>query len=649
MRAKRRQGTILGSAYRLNDWTVWPHRNRIEKGGRVVHLAPKTMAVLQCLATASNTVVSRQEIFATVWPKASVSDDALTQRIGELRKAFGDSAHQPQFIETVPKIGFRLIPVPCPLDDQSSGTREFQAGRGRLSPMKLVAALVVMLLTVGLSVWLYRVLQISQVEADRPDEKISIAVLPFADLSESADHGWLADGFSEELLNALAQVPGLRVTARTSSFFFKDTKLPLDDIAARLDVSYVVEGSIRHGENRVRVTVQLIETASEGHVWSDTYEAPLSDVLEAQARTAEQIAAALGLMLNDTARRRMSDIGINDPQTYIAYQKGLEAFQKAHDGSAPVSEQLALANEFFDQVLLNNPRQTSARILRTDRVTHIVGELVDSGRAAENPEEAVSLIQGLKEEFRLAWRLAPPGSQRDMIKVQELLYGDDWSGLSDLVQVALQPGNCPTLNIAELLSAFGWADEMVAYWRRAEACDPLNADTVTRLAKALVWARRPEEAIEVLDRAERRGISEDRFLLRRCQAMIAIGKLHEPGMERCWSMRHWKLMQLNYLLILGRGAQARQLAEGYLADSSIGLDQSLDFSDFLGDRERANAFAARIDASPGGPFRLASHVFSCHCGAPFDLDATPVFKERLREAGFHWPPEVTARWPYLDR
>ena len=141
----------MGTGYCLGEWTVRPHRNRIERGSGSVHLAPKAMAVLDCLAQASNSVVTRQEIFDSVWPGAVVSDEVLTQRIAEIRKAFGDSAQQSKIIETIPKIGFRLIPPVIQLSEESETTQGLHRAAGPKHALKWLVFAVVGLTVIALS------------------------------------------------------------------------------------------------------------------------------------------------------------------------------------------------------------------------------------------------------------------------------------------------------------------------------------------------------------------------------------------------------------------------------------------------------------------------------------------------------------------
>ena len=205
------------------------------------------MAVLDCLVKAANAVVTRQEIFDSVWRGAIVSDEALTQRVAEIRKAFGDSAHQSNIIETIPKIGFRLIPHVIPLPGDT--------GKGLVNPV--------------------------------------IAVLPFVNMSEDPAYEHFSDAISGELINLLAKVPGLDVISQTSSFSFKGQSIKVADLARELSASLIVEGTVRKVDNHVRITAQLIDPSTDKHLWSDGYDLELSDIFSLQADIAQSIVTAM--------------------------------------------------------------------------------------------------------------------------------------------------------------------------------------------------------------------------------------------------------------------------------------------------------------------------------------------------------------------
>jgi TolB-like protein len=187
----------------------------------------------------------------------------------------------------------------------------------------------------------------------------SIAVLPFTAMSSGEDDEYFADGLTEEILNSLAGLPELLVTARTSSFHFKGKELPIPEIARTLGVDHVVEGSVRRAGERVRITAQLIRAQDGFHLWSDTYDRTLEDVFAVQEDIAANIAETLDVVLDEEKRRMMRDAGIGNVEAFIAFQKGMAGYDLAHTVSDPATL-LAVANEWLDKSLAIVPDIDSA-------------------------------------------------------------------------------------------------------------------------------------------------------------------------------------------------------------------------------------------------------------------------------------------------
>jgi TolB-like protein len=151
----------------------------------------------------------------------------------------------------------------------------------------------------------------------------SIAVLPFADFSVGGDQGWFADGLAEEILNALARTPDLLVSARTSSFRYKGSELAVPEIAKELGVAHVLEGSVRSTPHRIRVTAQLIRAADGFHLWSQTYDRDVADMIEIQEDLARQIAVAMQTSMDPAALSAMAEVGTRSVEAYQTYIRGV--------------------------------------------------------------------------------------------------------------------------------------------------------------------------------------------------------------------------------------------------------------------------------------------------------------------------------------
>ncbi|MCW8924701.1 MAG: winged helix-turn-helix domain-containing protein [Xanthomonadales bacterium] len=271
--------------FRLEDWIVSPRRGYIKRDNEIVHIHPKPMAVLECLAKARGEVLTRYEVFETVWPDVIVSDDALAQCVVELRKAFGDSASDSKIIRTIPKVGYCLIPPVTALTDARSAT----SSRRRLMTFGVLA----MVVAIGV---LY---QVAMVEEEPPalvtdrEALASIAVLPFVNRSLQAEDEYFSDGIHDELLTRLSQISGLRVISRTSVNQYRDTDKTMPEIAGELSVDTILEGSVQREANQVRINVQLIDARSDTHLWSKTYDSERINIFVVQDEISAAIVAAM--------------------------------------------------------------------------------------------------------------------------------------------------------------------------------------------------------------------------------------------------------------------------------------------------------------------------------------------------------------------
>jgi adenylate cyclase len=476
----------------------------------------------------------------------------------------------------------------------------------------------------------------------------SVAVLPFVAMSSGQDDGYFADGLTEEVLNYLASVPELLVTARTSSFHFKGTDLPIPEIAATLGVANVVEGSVRRAGDKVRITAQLIRAADGFHLWSETYDRTLEDVFAVQEDIAGNIAEVLDVALDDQAMVRMRNAGIGDVEAFISYQKGSEAFADAHADLAQISASLADANRYFDQVLEVASRHTGVRLKRADLVGHLLFEYAGGFRPEGYPGEGAELLRTLQEEYSLAWQSARPGAERAMVEVERAVFSDDWSGLAARLDQALSGDQCMEGNwIHQVGSSLGRTDRLVSFDRLNLRCDPLSGFSYMVLAMALVWDGRPEDALQAIDDAEALGVAVPFKRDIRMMALLAAGRFNEdaeaytapPGSSYPFPDR---------LLLEARAGDpdtARKISEAYLARPGVDDWTSITAAAAVGNRQAANAAAARIDGRAGGPFMLLIGTSMCFCGAPFDLDATPNFAARLKETGAPWPPRKVIDFP----
>lgn len=481
------------------------------------------------------------------------------------------------------------------------------------------------------------------------DEQLkSVAVLPFVNMSDSRENEYLADGLTEEILSALVQLPKLRVTARTSSFYFKGKNIPIPEIAERLGVEHIIEGSVRRDNNRIRVTAQLIRATDGFHLWARNYDRNVDDIISVQEDIALTVAKTLDLVLDDDVRNSMRNAGIRDVEAFIAYQKGIEAFEAAHEQVAGVTERLTVANDYFDEALAVAPDLFMARVMKADRAGHVVRDIASGLRTETYPGEARDAVSALRHEYDLAWQAAPPGNQRDVLDVERTLFSDDWRPLKARAEVALRPGPCPQMDwINEFAAPLGWSKPLVEKARETLACDPMNFVANHELPLLLIWSGDPDGALQAVAEAEARGIRNPRLDDARYWALLASDRVDGPMVQGPGPEGGGMPFPRQILreALAGDPDTARRLAREYWSRPDALSWAAIWLAAVVGDRDKANELAAQADAVPGSAVTFSGILFTCFCGAAFDLEATPNFRARIEEAGVPWPPAKPIDYP----
>jgi TolB-like protein/DNA-binding winged helix-turn-helix (wHTH) protein/Tfp pilus assembly protein PilF len=317
----------------LGDWTVDPARGRLSRGADEHKIEPKAMTVLVCLAQQPGQVMSREALEEKAWAGVVVGYDSLASAIIKLRKALGDDAKNPAYIETVPKRGYRLIcPVsPVTADAPDTGTQidkpaplqEMAASPRKTIPLGYLAlaALVVVALAAG---WF----AITGERGDSPrvaiaiSEKPVIAVLPFRNISDDIQQDYFSDGITTDLITDLSRLSGLSVIARNSVFVFKHVDIDIRRIKQELGVDYVVEGSIRKVGEQVRISAQLIDAGSGINIWAERFDGTLDNIFAFQDAVTSEIIAALKVKITDKERTRLARKYSNSIEAYDLFLHG---------------------------------------------------------------------------------------------------------------------------------------------------------------------------------------------------------------------------------------------------------------------------------------------------------------------------------------
>lgn len=443
----------MNKQFRLGKWLIHPERNHILGPDSDTSIKLKSMAVLLQLAAADGRVVSKQALLDAIWGDAEVTEDVLTQCIVELRKAFQDSARKPEVIETIRGVGFRLIP---PVTHVAHGETKHPQRRttALVAGGAILASLFAVLLAMVSGVFPFKE-HPSPASAPIP----TIAVLPFANFSDDPENEYFADGLAEELLDRLTRVPGLRVSARTSSFAFRNRPTELSEIGRQLGVNSVLEGSVRRSGGRVRIAAQLIDVETGHHRWSQIYERDISDMFAVQDEISEAIVNALRPSLAASAVAEPV-VGTLNTDAYDLYLLGRYYLAR---------EQTSRALDFFERAVK-----------------------IDPGFARGYAGIAESLL-GFRETPRSFWI-----SRSD----REGLERAEWAA-----HMALKLNtNLAEAHIAQaaLHAANRRIDEEAAALQKALELNPHSIDALTRLAKNLSAQRRLQESLQLFQQAIRR-------------------------------------------------------------------------------------------------------------------------------------------------
>jgi len=480
--------------------------------GDRVPVAPKGFDVLAYLIEHAGRVVTQDEILEALWPETYVNPEVLRKYIQEIRKALADRPDNPEFIETLPKRGYRFIaPVidesgaepgdlPAPPPTEPQATEEMAQAEATPSESKSSSgkrtlwkrAIVLVLAAVAATVIGAYFRRPRSVVTASPLKNTSIAVLPFADLSPAKDQEYFSDGLAEQLIHDLAKVSGLKVVGRSSAFQFKGKNEDLRDVGRKLGVANVLEGSVRREGNHVRITAELIKTDDGFQLWTQTYDRKINDIFAVQDEISRAATEALRLkLLSGNSQPLASTLRSVNPEAYEAY---LQA--KYFLGRGTGKEDLNKALAYTDTALKLDQKYAPAWALRAS-VQNMMAQFslveVSEGfrKARDDAERAIALDP------------ASASAYLALAKTQ-ILYDWDWNAADTCLTkaAALEPGNEEVFRIHSHLSGvLGNLDEAIRLEEQAVTLDPLRANSHLSLGHLLYIAGRYDEAHTALQKA----------------------------------------------------------------------------------------------------------------------------------------------------
>jgi len=440
----------------------------------------------------------------------------------------------------------------------------------------------------------------------------------------------------------------LLVTARTSAFHFKGQDIPVPEIAAALGVAHVVEGSVRRDGDRIRVTAQLIRADDGFHLWSEIYDDSTDDAFAVQTDIAEKIASALDVVLDEDQLEHMHSVGLRDPEAYIAFQKGIELYERAHGIGSRV-ETLLEANEWFEKALELAPELSDAYAYHADYYAHL---LIESSTGVEVPEEDLkNAIAQLTEDHTNASRYADNDARRLAAAYDLNLITGKWRGISALMDEIFLQNACFQPAWMDMTTVtYGRQEEYLELQLKLVSCAPLAYSGWRGAAHAHNWMGNHQAAIDIATKGYAT-TSHSLVLGEVIMSNIAAGHFDQAETIINRDVRDEEdALAYRTKLAAARGdaAETMALLEEYIAADIEGDEQLIVLAANAGNRGLANRVAAEIDTRPHGHILLMQMPIDCKCGKPFDLEQTPNLAKLIDEANLPWPPISPIDWPLKD-
>jgi TolB-like protein/DNA-binding winged helix-turn-helix (wHTH) protein/Tfp pilus assembly protein PilF len=477
----------------------------LRKHGTRVKLPAMPFEILAALIERPGDLVTREELRQRLWPQNTFVDyeNSLNSSVARLREALSDSAERPIYIETLPKRGYRFVaevteePIsPLPLEPPGTTVIEPSTDRPVIdaapeppvarSRRRLHVALACAVVLVAAAIAVLRT------NARGPESvaagRVMLAVLPFANLSQSADQDYLSDGFTEELITQLARVTPekLGVIARTTAMRYKGTPTDIAQVGRELHVDYVLEGSVRQGDGALRITAQLIRVADQTHVWAESFDREPRNLLEVERDVSEAVSRQVHLLVGATTGEQAAISRPVHPDAYEAYLRA-----RYHHAQATVPG-LESAIQFYRRALEIDPAYARAHagLARA----YIFGVRMRPRAALEQAHA----------QAQKALSLDPELPEAQLARAMTTLYYEwDWTGAEREFKRAItrDNGNADAhFYYSHYLAAVGRHDEAIAEARRAQQLDPYSPLIAHYVGRHYYMARRYDRAIEELRR-----------------------------------------------------------------------------------------------------------------------------------------------------
>ncbi len=473
-------------------------RFRLDPTGRLlfcneqaIPLPPKAADVLLLLVQNAGNVVEKEDLLKAVWQETYVEEGSLARSISILRKAFDDRDSGREYIATIPKRGYRFV-VPVKETDVLPPHTE-EAVRNHVASHRTRAIALILAIVAGaIASYFVTTRYLARRAGGKPPSAHidSIAVLPLTNLSDDREQDYFADGMTEALITDLGKVRALRVISRTSVMRYKDTKKPLPEIARELQVDALVEGTVARSGDRLRITANLVQASPERHLWAESYERDLRDVIALQNDVARTIAQQIQVELTPEEHARLSASHTVDPEAYKLYIKGRYFWVKRN------RESFNRAMDYFQQAINRDPSYAAPYSGLADCYV-LFGSSFDVGGLAPSevqPKAKAAALKALELDSSLS-------DAHNSLAYVKLNYDWDWHGAEAEFKRSLElnPGYAHGHHwYAHLLFSSGRMDEALAESNRALELDPVSPIINLHLGWHYLYTRQYDRALEQL-------------------------------------------------------------------------------------------------------------------------------------------------------
>lgn len=331
------KGMIL---LKFDDIEIDEVRFELRRYGEIQHVEPLVFDLIVFLVKNPGRIISRDEVIDELWEGRIVADATISSCIKSARKALGDSGEVQKYIKTKRGRGIQFLPnantttETASKDMKGSGSKAIDVSLSMKIKLGIIFALALAVIILFLNQNTTDIAPTPMIGGNE-EELLTIAVMPFVDLSAAGNQQYFGFGISEEILNVLTTVAGLDVTSRTTAFSLQDDNLSVPQIAERLGVNYIVEGSVRSSGNRIRITAQLIDAINDVHLWTENYDRELNDIFAIQDEISIAITDALRVeLIGDLANE---EAPTNNMNAYALYLQGHQYFLNRGTGDVPTS------------------------------------------------------------------------------------------------------------------------------------------------------------------------------------------------------------------------------------------------------------------------------------------------------------------------